>query len=434
MKYQIFSLHNFRKIPQIAMLPEEEQFNIEVVAHVLPFKTNNYVVNELIDWNNYKDDPIYILNFPQKEMLAPDDFNHMAGVIKSGADRSTIKVEANKIRERLNPHPAGQLEYNVPELNGVRLTGVQHKYNETLLFFPSQGQTCHAYCTFCFRWPQFTGMDEMKFAMNEIERVIEYLKQHDEVTDVLITGGDPMIMKSKVVDLYLTKLIEADLPNLQNIRIGSKSLSFWPYRYLTDDDADDLLKSFEKVVNSGMSLAFMAHFNHHRELETEAVEQAIRKIRATGAQIRTQSPILKHINATPEIWSTMWRRQVQLGLIPYYMFIARDTGAQEYFGIPMVEAWNIFQKAYISVSGIARTVRGPSMSCTPGKVRIIGTTKIKGEKVFVLEFIQGRNSNWACRPFFAKYDEKALWMTDLKPAFGSENFFFEEDLSEILLK
>ncbi len=434
MKYQIFSLHNFRKIPQIAMLPEEDQFNIEVVAHVLPFKTNNYIVNELIDWNNYKNDPIYILNFPQKDMLEPDDFNHMAKIIKSGADRPTIKREANKIREKLNPHPAGQLEYNVPELNGVRLNGVQHKYNETLLFFPSQGQTCHAYCTFCFRWPQFTGMDEIKFAMNEIEQVIEYLKQHNEVTDVLITGGDPMVMKSRVLDLYLTKLIEADLPNLQNIRIGSKSLSFWPYRYLTDDDADDLLRSFKKVVDSGMSLAFMAHFNHHRELETEAVEKAIKKIRATGAQIRTQSPILKHINATPETWSTMWKKQVKLGLIPYYMFIARDTGAQEYFGIPLVEAWNIFHKAYISVSGIARTVRGPSMSCTPGKVRIIGTTNIKGEKAFVLEFIQGRNSNWACRPFFAKYNEKAMWMTDLRPAFGNENFFFEEDLSEILLK
>jgi len=434
MKYQIFSLHNFRKIPQIAMLPEEEQFNIEVVAHVLPFKTNNYVVNELIDWSNYKNDPIYILNFPQKDMLEPDDFNRMAKVIKSGVDRPTIKREANKIRERLNPHPAGQLEYNVPELNGVRLNGVQHKYNETLLFFPSQGQTCHAYCTFCFRWPQFTGMDEMKFAMNEIERVIEYLKQHEEVTDILITGGDPMVMKSKVLDLYLSKLIEADLPNLQNIRIGSKSLSFWPYRYLTDDDADEVLRIFEKVVNSGMSLAFMAHFNHYRELETEAVQKAIKRIRATGAQIRTQSPILKHINASSEVWSTMWKKQVKLGLIPYYMFIARDTGAQEYFGVPLVEAWNIFQKAYISVSGIARTVRGPSMSCTPGKVRIIGVTKIKGEKAFVLEFIQGRNSNWACRPFFAKYDEEALWMTDLRPAFGNENFFFEEDLSEILLK
>ncbi len=434
MKYQIFSLHNFRKIPQIAMLPEEEQFNIEVVGHVLPFKSNNYVVNELIDWNNYKTDPIYILNFPQKGMLEPNDFNHMAKIIKNGADKSTLKKEANKIRERLNPHPAGQLEYNVPKLNGVRLTGLQHKYNETLLFFPSQGQTCHAYCTFCFRWPQFTGMDKMKFAMNEIDKIIEYLKQHDEVTDILITGGDPMVMKAKVLDMYLTKLIEADLPNLQNIRIGSKSLSFWPYRFLTDDDADDVLRTFKKVIKAGKSLAFMAHFSHFRELETEAVQQAIKKIRDTGAQIRTQSPILKNINADPEVWSTMWKKQVQLGLIPYYMFIARDTGAQEYFGVPLVKAWDIFQKAYIKVSGIARTVRGPSMSCTPGKVRIIGITEIKGEKAFVLEFIQGRNSNWVCRPFFAKYDEEALWMTDLKPAFGNENFFFEEDLSEILLK
>jgi KamA family protein len=434
MKYKIFSLHNFREIPQIALLPEEEQFNIEVVGHVLPFKTNNYVIDELIDWNNYRNDPVYILNFPQKGMLEEKDFEHMANVIKSGADKHIIKREANKIRERLNPHPAGQLEYNVPELNGVRLNGIQHKYNETVLFFPSQGQTCHAYCTFCFRWPQFTGMDELKFAMKEVDLLINYLKQHPEVTDLLITGGDPMVMKSKILDVYLTSIIEADIPHLQNIRIGSKSLSFWPYRYLTDDDADDVLDLFKKVVDSGMSLAFMAHFNHYRELETGAVKEAIKRIRATGAQIRTQSPLLRNINAKSEIWSTMWKKQVQLGLIPYYMFIARDTGAQEYFGVPLAEAWEIFQKAYINVSGIARTVRGPSMSCTPGKVRIIGTTEVRGEKAFVLEFIQGRNNDWVCRPFFAKYDEEALWITDLKRAFGNENFFFEEDLSEMLLK
>ena len=434
MKYRVFTLHNFRDIPQISLLPEEEKFVIEVVGHVLPFKTNNYVVDELIDWNNYKTDPIYILNFPQKGMLEPDDFDHIAGLLKKGADKVTIQREAFKIRERLNPHPAGQVEYNVPELNGMRLTGLQHKYNETILFFPSQGQTCHAYCTFCFRWPQFTGMNELKFAMKQIEYVIEYLRQHTEVTDILFTGGDPMVMKAKVLDSYITKLLEADLPHLQNIRIGSKSLTFWPYRYLTDDDADDVLRVFEKVVNAGKSLAFMAHFNHYRELETDVVREAIKRIRATGAQIRTQSPLLNHINADSEVWSTMWKKQVQLGLVPYYMFIARDTGAQKYFGLPLAKAWDIFQKAYIKVSGIARTVRGPSMSCTPGKVRIIGITEIKGEKAFVLEFIQGRNSNWACRPFFAKYDKDALWIDDLQPAFGNENFFFEEDLSEILLK
>ncbi len=434
MKYQIYALHNYRQIPQIERLSEEDKFVIEVVGTVLPFKTNNYVVNELIDWNNYKEDPIFILNFPQKDMLEEEDFNHMAKILKSGADKATIKEEANKIREKLNPHPAGQLEYNVPELNGVKLTGVQHKYDETMLFFPAQGQTCHAFCTFCFRWPQFTNMDEMKFAMKEIDYVIGYLREHPEITDVLITGGDPMVMKGKIIDQYLTALVEANIPHLRNIRIGSKTLGFWPYRYLTDEDSEIVLNAFKKVTNAGLSLAFMAHFNHYRELETEAVQNAIKKIRATGAQIRTQSPLLNHINAKPEIWSTMWQKQVQLGLIPYYMFIARDTGAQKYFGVSLADAWEIFQKAYTKVSGICRTVRGPSMSCTPGKVRIVGVTEVKGEKVFILEFIQGRNSDWAARPFFAKYSNKALWMDDLQPAFNQEEFFFDEELSDMFLR
>jgi len=178
----------------------------------------------------------------------------------------------------------------------------------------------------------------------------------------------------------------------------------------------------------------MAHFNHPTELSTDAVQSAIKKIRATGATIRTQSPVLNHINADADVWADMWKKQVKLGLIPYYMFMARDTGAQEYFGIPVVKAWQIFQKAYTQVSGVARTVRGPSMSCTPGKVRVSGVTEIKGEKVIALEFIQGRNSDWAARPFFAKYDEKAQWIDELSPAFGMENFFFEEELAEVLLK
>ncbi|WP_430816936.1 KamA family radical SAM protein [Carboxylicivirga sp. RSCT41] len=433
MKYKIYALHNYRQIPQIERLSEEDIFSIEVVGTVLPFKTNSYVVDELIDWDNYKEDPIFILNFPQKGMLEEEDFNHMAEVLKSGADKATIKEEANKIREKLNPHPAGQMEYNVPELNGVKLTGVQHKYDETMLFFPAQGQTCHAYCTFCFRWPQFTNMDEMKFAMKEIDYVIEYLREHPEITDLLITGGDPMVMKGKMLDAYLTALVEANIPHLKNIRIGSKTLGFWPYRYLTDSDADEVLGAFKKVTDAGISLAFMAHFNHYRELETEAVQEAIKKIRATGTQIRTQSPLLNNINAKPEIWSTMWQKQVSLGLIPYYMFIARDTGAQKYFGVSLVDAWQIFQKAYQKVSGICRTVRGPSMSCTPGKVRIVGVTEVKGEKAFCLEFIQGRESNWVARPFFAQYDDKAVWMDDLKPAFGAEEFFFEQEFSDMFL-
>jgi KamA family protein len=434
MKYQTYTLHNFKQIPQIENLSEDDILSIEVVGHILPFRTNNYVVNELIDWDNFSEDPMFILNFPQKGMIGEDDFNHMASLIKGGADKDVLRSEANIIREKLNPHPAGQLEYNVPELDGQKLTGVQHKYRETMLFFPSQGQTCHAYCTFCFRWPQFTNMHDMKFSMKEADLIVEYLKQHTEITDLLITGGDPMVMKANVFDTYISKILDANIEHLQTIRIGSKSLSFWPYRYISDADADDMLAVFEKITKAGKNLSFMAHFNHPRELETEAVKLAVQKIRNAGALIRTQSPVLNHINANGNIWADMWNKQVQLGMIPYYMFIARDTGAQDYFGIPVVKAWKIFQKAYTQVSGIARTVRGPSMSCTPGKIRVAGISEIKGERIITLEFIQGRNSDWVARPFFAKYDCKAQWIDDLQPAFGMDDFFYEGELAEMLLK
>src|SRR5690606_34940966 len=152
MKYKAYLVHNFRTIPQLEKLSEEEKNNIEVVGNVLPFKVNNYVIDELIDWDNYQTDPIFRLTFPQKEMLAKKDFDLMKTTLEEKADRGTLKEVADSIRYTLNPHPAGQVEMNVPEIDGVKLTGIQHKYRETLLFFPSSGQTCHSYCTFCFRW------------------------------------------------------------------------------------------------------------------------------------------------------------------------------------------------------------------------------------------------------------------------------------------
>jgi L-lysine 2,3-aminomutase len=150
-------------------------------------------------------------------------------------------------------------------------------------------------------------------------------------------------------------------------------------------------------------------------------------VRDTGAEIRAQGPLLNHINNDPAVWSTLWREQVKLGIIPYYMFVERDTGARQYFEVPLARAWEIYRDAIKNVSGLARTARGPSMSADPGKVEIQGVTEVNGEKVFVLRFIQGRNPDWVQRPFFAKYDEKATWLHDLQPAFGEDKFFFEDE-------
>jgi KamA family protein len=437
--YRSFAHHNYTQIPQISKLSDDQIRDIDIVSHVLQFKSNNYVVNELINWDNVPDDPIFTLTFPRKEMLRPEHYRRMKRAMDKNASKDEIKFVANSIRMELNPHPAGQLEHNVPMIEDHKLTGMQHKYRETVLFFPSQGQTCHAYCSFCFRWPQFVGMDEWKFAMKETELLVKYLQSHTEVTDLLFTGGDPMIMKNKIFSTYIDALLEANIPNLQTIRIGTKALGYWPYRFLTDEDADDTLRTFEKIVNSGKNLAIMAHFNHPVELSTDAVKEAIRRVRATGAQIRTQSPVMRNINAEPDLWAEMWRKQVNLNCIPYYMFVARDTGAQHYFKVPLVEAWTIFRKAYQQVSGVCRTVRGPSMSATPGKIQVLGVGEAGGKKIISLRFLQGRNPDWAGRPFFAEYDDKAIWLDELRPAFGDKEFFFEEELKylfneEVVLK
>jgi KamA family protein len=341
-----------------------------------------------------------------------------------------IKATANQIRMELNPHPAGQLNHNVPIYHSEKLHGMQHKYQQTVLFFPSQGQTCYAYCSFCFRWPQFIGMSALKFASREVALLIEYLQSHTEITDVLFTGGDPLIMSVRNLSSYLEPLIQADIPHLRRIRIGTKAFSYWPYKFLTETEGDQLIALFKKVVQTGKHLAIMAHFNHPRELAPQLVKDAIQRVRETGAEIRTQSPLVAHINDQPEVWANLWNTQVDLGCIPYYMFVARDTGAQHYFAVPLIQAWKIFQAAYQGVSGLCRTVRGPSMSTNPGKIQVLGISEIKGQRVIELRFLQGRNPDWVQRPFFAEYDEKAIWLNELKPAFGEKRFFFEDELEQ----
>ena len=431
MEYKSFTLTNFRKIPQVKdHLSEQEIFDIEVVSHVFPFKVNNFIIEKLIDWDNYKKDSIFNMVFPNHNMLYNDEYEKMASLLKNNVPKDEIIKLANEIRWNHNPHPAGQMDKNIPIIDGQKLTGSQHKYRETILFFPKQGQTCHAYCSFCFRWPQFIGIDNLKFAQKETNILIKYIHEHSSITDILFTGGDPLIMRTNVLRRYIEPILEAKkngyLPNLKTIRFGTKSLLYWPFRFLTDPDAEDLLNLFREIRQIGFHLTLPLHINHWKELIPKETQLAIERILETGAILRSQSPLMRYINDNPDDWAIKWQKEVGLNIVPYYMFMARDTGAQHYFGVPLVQAWQIFRKAYNQVSGIARTVRGPSMSATPGKVLINGVVEINNKKYISLQFIQGRNPDWVGRPFFAQYDEKALWLDELKPAFA-DKFFYEEN-------
>ncbi len=422
---QIHQIHSARR------LSKEDRFDIQVVSKVLPFRTNNYIVDNLIDWDKAPNDPIYRMNFMHRDMLEPGDFKKVASAMMKNESERDISRLVHRIRMKLNPHPAGQLTLNIPNMHGKPVPGIQHKYRETCLIFPYQGQSCLSYCTFCFRWPQFVGINEYKFATQRDGSYRKYIRSHHEITDVLLTGGDPMIMNSRMLASYLLTLLDKKYSHIKNIRIGTKVLGHWPYRFLTDRDSDDILYLFRKLARSGKHLAIMAHFSHPKELSTKVVQNAIRRIRSTGAEIRTQSPVLRHINDSSKVWSDMWRKQVELGMIPYYMFVERNTGAKRYFALPLSKALDVYQGAIKSVTGLARTVRGPSMSAVPGKVCVEGVTRIKDKKVFVLSFLQGRKSEWVKRPFFAKYDEKSTWLNELKPAFGAKKFFYESEFKKM---
>jgi KamA family protein len=421
-KFRAFTVKHLDELTARAGLTADQRLAVRAVATVLPFRTNSYVIDELIDWSAAPDDPMYRLVFPQEDMLPPEDVARLADLLRREAPKAEIDAAAHEVRMKLNPHPAGQMDLNIPSFGDESMPGMQHKYDETVLFFPKQGQTCHAYCTYCFRWAQFVGEPDLKMAADDVERLKTYLTAHPEVTSVLFTGGDPMIMGEPVLRRYIEPLLEVE--QIESIRIGTKALAYWPQKWVTDPDADDTLRLFEQIVESGKNCAVMAHFSHPRELDPPLLSQAVRRIRDTGAVIRTQAPLIRSINDHPAAWTEMWRRQHRMGMVPYYMFVERDTGPQDYFAVPLARAYEVFRDAYKDVSGLCRTVRGPSMSATPGKVCVDGVVELGGEKAFVLHFIQCRDADLVNRPFFAKYDPEAVWLTDLKPAFG-DRFPFE---------
>ena len=128
-----------------------------------------------------------------------------------------------------------------------------------------------------------------------------------------------MVAKAGILTKYIEPLLnDPDTQHLQTIRFGTKSLAYWPYKFTTDDDAEAMLDLFRKIKASGRHVSIQAHFTHPLELKSEAVKEAIRAIQATGAVIRTQSPIIAGINDSAECWAEMWDLQTKLGLIPYY--------------------------------------------------------------------------------------------------------------------
>lgn len=413
-RFHAYGAHHIDELATRYGIPSDIRDAIRLTSMVLPFRVNEYVLSELVDWDRIPEDPIFQLVFPQPGMLPAEAEKRLAFLAAGPSSKAELRETVKDIRSRLNPHPSGQKQLNVPTQAGAELPGMQHKYRETVLYFPGQGQTCHAYCTYCFRWAQFIGDADLRFAAPGPELLVEYLKQHPQVTDVLVTGGDPMVMSTERLRRHIEPLL--DIPTVRTIRIGTKSVAYWPQRFTTDQDADDVLRLFEKVVATGRNLAVMAHFTHARELGTDLARRAVSRIRSTGALVYCQAPLVAHVNDSADAWRDLWRAEFAVGAVPYYMFVERDTGPYEYFRVPLARAAAIFREAYQQLPGLARTVRGPVMSATPGKVAVDGVEDTPEGSFFQLRLLQARNPALVGRPFRAHYSASAAWVDELELA------------------
>ncbi|MFD7966758.1 lysine 2,3-aminomutase [Streptomyces zaomyceticus] len=310
----------------------------EIVGRVLPFRITSHVADELVDWSRAPDDPLYRLVMPHRDMLAPADFAAVEQTLRDG-DRDRLRLVVDGLRERFDPHPGGRDDGDL-----------RHTYPETLLVLPFQGRTCRAPCASCFRRPGSTGDPVRSRMPGGPEAMAAHLAHHPEITEVLL-GGDPFAVRTPLLDTYLAPLL--DRPHVTTVRIRTETVSFRPQRFLDAPDADDLLRLLERVVASGRRLVLTLPISHPRELRPEATRRAVSRLRATGAVLRTEAPVVRHVNDDAGVWARMWRDQIALGLVPHALLAGYEEGPRRRSpGLSLARTLDVCTAAVRQVSGL----------------------------------------------------------------------------------
>ncbi|KQX59469.1 MULTISPECIES: hypothetical protein [unclassified Streptomyces] len=354
----------------------------DVVGSVLPFRVSAHVADELIDWSRAPDDPLYRLVMPHRDMLDPADFAAVEHTLRTG-DRDRSRLVVDGIRERLSRHSGGW--------GGGSRTGDGARTGDGGgaggggragdPYDPYDPDPCDPY----------------------------------DPPDLWDPVGpcDPLLTRTALLDACLTPLL--DQPRVHTVRIGTRAVSFSPARFLDAPDADDLLRLFERIVDSGRHLALMLHVTHPRELRPEAARRALRRLRATGAILRTRAPVLRHVNDDADTWARMWREQLELGLFPYSLSAVRGTGPRRYFGLPLARTLEVCTAAARQVPELARPACGPVMSTALGTLAVDGIAHLDQGPAFALRALWSRDPALTGRVAHARYDPRARWWDELVP-------------------
>ena len=348
------------KLDQVGTLSDEERQELKPVAEKFTFRTNEYY-QSLINWDD-PDDPI----------------------------RRIVMPDVQELRE------FGELDAS-DEISYTALRGLEHKYSDTALLLVNN--VCGAYCRFCFRKRLFTdGNDEVT---NDVTEALAYIKEHSVINNVLLSGGDPLIMSTGKLERIVSQLRQID--HVRIIRIGSKMVAFDPFRVLNDPS---LLEMFDKYSLPGRRIFLMNHFNHPREL-TEPALKALRLLQRAGAITMNQTPIIRGVNDKPEVIAELFSILSYNGVVPYYLFLCRPTLGNEPFVVPVEKALEIFEEARRRLAGLAKQAR-LCMSHKTGKIEVVG--KMGNQIVF--RYHRAPNPLDCGRLMIFESDPNAGWLDD----------------------
>ena len=412
----------------------------ELFINVYRFLATKHILNT-INWKEFQKDSVFQLVFPQPGMMKPD--------LIAAYHAAKTEEEKQQICEdyihKTNPHDGKQLLNKAYFDNGDGdfeiLDGSQHKYPQCFLIFDKTTQSCFAFCNYCFRHAQVRG-DEDMFIQDDVAQVHKYLKEHKEVTDILLTGGDGGYMPYERLKEYLLPLTtDPELSHIRNIRLASRALTFDPQMVIRPS-YDKTLGLIKELVENGIQMVWMGHFSSPKELMNLTTIAAIRRLKAAGMTVKSQSPIMKHISLFPDEtgkididksaqnWIDLGHLLMMQGVGFHSMYCARPTGEHHYFTAPLADINKVFSKIYRSLPSIGRPSRYISMTSSAGKSSMLGTVDVNGKKAFAIKFNEARNMEWMDKVYLAEYDENENTIEKLKP-FGGGEYFFTEELHAI---
>jgi KamA family protein len=286
------------------------------------------------------------------------------------------------------------------EAANTQLRGLQHKYSDTALLLVTD--QCASFCRYCFRKRLFRpGSRE---ANRHIEAGIEYIRAHEEISDVLLTGGDPLTLATSRLAEIIGML--SAIPHVRTIRIGSKIPAFNPYRISEDSE---FLAMVREHASAGTAIYVMCHFDHPREL-TVAAQRAIRLLGENGAQCVNQCPITQGINDDADVLAELFTRCTEIGCPQYYAFQCRPACGNSAFSVPIVRAFELFSAARSRVSGLSRRARF-CMSHASGKIEVVGVD----EASVFMRYHRAKDPTNENRVMVMKRNDDARWFDDLVP-------------------